>query len=164
MLCALKNEVVYITIVSILIQMKWWAILHLNIYWGPFQSSLLTESDWIGKMFLTILWFSHLTGILWWEDSCLCCCGRNLLLWFFCCHFLAKKEVRVDLKLNPLWLICSNSLVEHKFRVCHDCHDFSSYIVVCIKITALLTVHLFYYRGKMPGLTFSNELISRDEV
>lgn len=38
----------------------------------------------------------HLTGILRWEDSGFCCCGRNLFLWFFCCHFLAKKEVRVD--------------------------------------------------------------------
>ena len=96
--------------------------------------------------------FFFVTGFLWWEGSCLCCCGGNLFFWFFCCHFLAKKEVSdVQLTIKPL---CFFVLFSLGFQIEFQVKEVANLLLfqICIK------------RGKMPGLTFSNELISRDEV
>ena len=72
-------------------------------------------------------------GQLWGKDHCLCGRGGHLLFGLFCCHILVEEKVS--------W---------SHFRGQHV-----SYHVI---VTWLLPS-----RGLMPGLTFSNELISRDE-
>jgi len=87
------------------------------------------------------------SGVLWWEDSCFCCCGRNFLLWIICCHLLAKKEVRLVIYLSSSFYSGENQ----------------QSLTFCFALSLIFNLVLFS-RGKMPGLTFSNELISRDEV
>ena len=111
-------------------------------------------------------------------SDCFCCGRRHLLLWFICCHLLVEEEVGLCvLSAIPLALfsvVAYDDLSIGTAECIHDEHtELMPNIVhspAVIRLACAYThthththTHTQHCRGLMPGLTFSNELISRDE-